>query len=242
MCNPRRQEAGLSTHTDSEIAAKARFNKSGLSLVLPDFCYMLDVDDVINEAGIIDPRAGALVAELDSYTEVSPSGRGLHIIVSAPGFHASGNIKEVFTASGLKFEVKRPGIYVSFTGNCIHDAEIKDIGDYIMATYEAYYRSRSPAPAKSPDSDSGSNSGAKSRAYYTKALGGEVDKVRTAIKGSRSDTLFRAAMKLRKYVGVGMLSESEIVDALTNAARLSGLTENEGRRTVASGLRHRGPA
>jgi hypothetical protein len=235
MCNPHRQEAGLSTHTDSEIAAKARFNKSGLSLVLPDFCYMLDVDDVINEAGIIDPRAGALVAELDSYTEVSPSGRGLHIIVSAPGFHASMN-PTIHTSSGLRIEIKRPGTYITFTGNYIRDTEIKDTGDCIMATYEAYYRSRPPIKSHDPDF----NSPEKPKAYYMTALQGEVDKVRAAAEGNRSNTLFSAALRLRKHIGP--LSNSEIVDALSNAARLSGLTENEGRRTVASGLRHRGPA
>jgi primase-polymerase (primpol)-like protein len=41
----------------------------------------IDLDDVIDENGVIDPEAHAIIDKMDSYTEVSQSGRGIHIIV-----------------------------------------------------------------------------------------------------------------------------------------------------------------
>lgn len=41
----------------------------------------IDLDDVIDENGVIDPEAQAIIDKMDSYTEVSQSGRGIHIIV-----------------------------------------------------------------------------------------------------------------------------------------------------------------
>ena len=44
--------------------------------------YMgIDLDNVINEAGELNQLAADIVKELDSYTEYSPSKRGLHILV-----------------------------------------------------------------------------------------------------------------------------------------------------------------
>ena len=41
----------------------------------------IDLDKVIDENGVISPEAQAIIDEMDSYTEVSQSGRGIHIIV-----------------------------------------------------------------------------------------------------------------------------------------------------------------
>ena len=47
--------------------------------------YGGDLEHVIDEAGTLTPQAREIVGKLDSYTEVSPSGTGLHIFVLAPG-------------------------------------------------------------------------------------------------------------------------------------------------------------
>lgn len=43
----------------------------------------IDLDKCLSEIGDLEPWAQQIVTRLDSYTEVSPSGRGLHIIVRA---------------------------------------------------------------------------------------------------------------------------------------------------------------
>lgn len=47
--------------------------------------YGVDLDHVLDERGQLAPQAHAIVDKLASYTEVSPSGTGLHIFVFAPG-------------------------------------------------------------------------------------------------------------------------------------------------------------
>lgn len=55
----------------------------GLSFVtkLADGLVGIDLDHVIDPAGTITADAEAVVADLDSYTEISPSGRGLRVFV-----------------------------------------------------------------------------------------------------------------------------------------------------------------
>ncbi|AUX08934.1 putative DNA primase/helicase [Halalkaliarchaeum desulfuricum] len=52
----------------------------GLCLGATDVCA-IDLDDVIDEDGELDELAADLVDDIDSFTEVSPGGRGLHILV-----------------------------------------------------------------------------------------------------------------------------------------------------------------
>ena len=47
--------------------------------------YGVDLDHVLDEAGVLMPQAREIVESLASYTEASPSGAGLHIFVLAPG-------------------------------------------------------------------------------------------------------------------------------------------------------------
>lgn len=45
----------------------------------------IDMDDVIDEDGTLNEEAGRLIEGLNSYTEISPSGKGIHIIVRTNG-------------------------------------------------------------------------------------------------------------------------------------------------------------
>lgn len=47
--------------------------------------YGVDLDHVLDASGVLMPQAQEVVDSLASYTEVSPSGTGLHIFVFAPG-------------------------------------------------------------------------------------------------------------------------------------------------------------
>lgn len=76
----------------------------GLSFVVHHFgdiskktrliCY--DFDKAISHEGVIDPEVEAVVEMLDSYTELSRSGRGIHVFVevtNCPGFKNVGGAK-----------------------------------------------------------------------------------------------------------------------------------------------------
>jgi putative DNA primase/helicase len=75
----------------------------------------IDLDDCIDERGEVHAAAAMIVAELASYTERSPSGRGLHIIVRAE-LHSDRN-KTSRTPWGGDFEVYNGGRFFTITGD-----------------------------------------------------------------------------------------------------------------------------
>ena len=74
--------------------------------------YGVDMDNVINEKGVIAPQAQAIIEQLDSYTEYSPSGRGLHIFVTADNVNIMRHRKQ-----GEFIEIYHDGRYFTMTGN-----------------------------------------------------------------------------------------------------------------------------
>ena len=104
------------------------------------------------ETGEIAPWAQAIVAGIDSYTEVSPSGRGLHII--AFGTLPEGpRRKEVTDPDAARFappgEPKKPGIemyddarYFTFTGDHLDDTptQVEDRQERLEALHAAVFQ------------------------------------------------------------------------------------------------------
>jgi len=75
---------------EQALAAYAAHKSAGLDgigfmLTREDPFLGVDIDGCI-DAGALDARARQIMAALPSYTEVSPSGRGLRILVTCPGF------------------------------------------------------------------------------------------------------------------------------------------------------------
>ena len=88
-----------------------------------------------------------------------------------------------------------------------------------------------PAPRKACAS-----SGTRAEKYANAALESESATVRNAGKGERNNTLNIAALKLGSLVP-HLLSESDVSNALLEAARACGLGEHESKATIASGLK-----
>lgn len=72
--------------------------------------------------------------------------------------------------------------------------------------------------------------------YGRKALEYEVEDVATTPEGSRNSALNTAAFKLGSLVAGGELDEDEVEEALLEAALAAGLSENEAKATIASGI------
>ncbi|HYE72002.1 MAG TPA: hypothetical protein VEF04_01675, partial [Blastocatellia bacterium] len=73
--------------------------------------------------------------------------------------------------------------------------------------------------------------------YVQAAIDSEVSKVIGASNGSRNNTLNIAAYSLGRFVGAGLASEDEIASLLERAAIGAGLSLEESRGTIRSGLR-----
>lgn len=102
-------------------AARARIDVDGVGFVFSasdPFCG-IDLDNCFDDAGNLHPEAEAIVTALDSYTERSPSGKGLHIIVKGKlngGKNRTGN-----TSWGGVFEVYDSSRYFTMTGDVVGD-------------------------------------------------------------------------------------------------------------------------
>lgn len=71
-------------------AQRRHFNGVGLAFLPDDGLIGIDLDKVINtETGVIKPGAQKIIDALASYTEVSPSGTGVHVIVRGPKIRSS---------------------------------------------------------------------------------------------------------------------------------------------------------
>jgi len=82
----------------------------------------------------------------------------------------------------------------------------------------------------------GGDDGDRQRRYALGALEDEVKELASTSEGDRNDRLNRAAFNLGGYVGPGLLSEAEILDALYTAAMRAGLPQEEIGATLQSGV------
>lgn len=75
------------THRDTKHrdpagnAPTVRAPIEGVGLIMAGGYCGVDLDDVIDDAGNLAPFAAAILDRLDTYAEISPSGRGLHLLL-----------------------------------------------------------------------------------------------------------------------------------------------------------------
>ena len=159
----------------------------GVGLVLARGYCGVDLDGVIDEHGNLSRLAKRIVEVLDTYTEISPSGRGLHCLLYCGDLLEAGRnfgkqflldaAEKITNEAGKRYEIEvyfytNGGRYFTVTGNVYHDRPIaRDKSDRLLQLYNFYtektkqYRA-AKAPARSVDSlstagraaDSNSNS------------------------------------------------------------------------------------
>jgi len=102
-----------STYTKAAIAAQ-RYNGDGVGIVFhPETIDLVgvDVDHCLNEDGTLSPAAVDVVRLLNTYTELSPSGTGLHCLMRG-SYNGTGRKN---TEHGV--ELYQKGRYFTVTGN-----------------------------------------------------------------------------------------------------------------------------
>ncbi|WP_254120959.1 phage/plasmid primase, P4 family [Shouchella clausii] len=138
--NGRHAKANDKQHwTTFENAVKAyesgKFDGIGFMFSKDDPFVGIDLDHCIQDGAYSDD-AKRIVDQLDSYTELSPSGDGLHIIVK-------GKIPLRGPGTGKKnvergIEVYRHGRYFTFTGNVVHSTGVQERSDALKDFWQAY--------------------------------------------------------------------------------------------------------
>ena len=122
-------------------ADRAAFTGVGFVVTgLPEFTF-IDIDECIDEAGAFSARAIEIIAAVASYTEISPSGRGLRIIARGPAPEDWNNHDlgvEVYAGHGARF--------LTITGDaCSDGVAIRDITEDTQAELRSRY-GKSSAP------------------------------------------------------------------------------------------------
>lgn len=198
----------------------------------------IDLDDCIVN-GTILPYAAYVVKLFDSYTEYSPSGRGLHIWVygSLPT-----NLNPAPELDGDKrTEAYDCNRYFTITGNHLpgtpttiehRQAELEALHQEVTARRQAakqpYIIKTSPAPTRQPTGGD--------TPYGLAALERECQTLATMPEGGRNHQLNIAAYNMGQLVAGHELTRSTVERELSDAAARSGLTEREIEKTLRSGL------
>lgn len=98
-----------STWTDFETACERSADFSGLGIMFDNGLCGVDLDKCRDaDTGAVQPWAQEIVGTLDSYTEASPSGTGLHLLMWGelpPGGRRKGNIEMYDSGSPRYFTV-----------------------------------------------------------------------------------------------------------------------------------------
>lgn len=137
-------------------AARERDDVEGIGFVFSpeDLICGIDLDNCFNDDGKLHPEARVFVAALNSYTEVSPSGRGLHIFVQAS---LNGNRNRTSkTPWGGEFEVYDRSRFFTVTGRAVTTLGDKSLSADIesrqaeLDTLMAGMFPPKPKPAASP--------------------------------------------------------------------------------------------
>ncbi|MHC1787224.1 MAG: DUF3987 domain-containing protein [Christensenellales bacterium] len=127
---------------ETALASQAGYEGLGLG-IFGDICA-IDIDHCVNEDGTFTQLGMHVMAIMDSYTEYSPSGRGLHILFRAPGFPYDKAAYYINNAK-LGLEVYVAGAtskYVTVTGNMLPDSDrsLRDCGERLQGVLDRYMR------------------------------------------------------------------------------------------------------
>jgi putative DNA primase/helicase len=121
--------------------------------------YGIDLDNVIDESGALLPQAKEIVGKLDSYTEISPSGKGLHIFVTALDAEIICHRKK-----GFFLEIYNERRYFTVTGDLFgskesieaRSRELQDIHDkYLLAPEKKLTTNNLSPPAPLENGEAG---------------------------------------------------------------------------------------
>jgi putative DNA primase/helicase len=94
---------------DQALHAMSAYDCDGIGIELGNGLCGIDIDHCITEHGQISEQAQDIISLMQSYTEISPSGNGIHILFS--GIIPEGNRRK----DGL--EMYSEGRYFTVTGN-----------------------------------------------------------------------------------------------------------------------------
>jgi putative DNA primase/helicase len=225
--NARNGNAGSSTDPTTwapyavAVATAKRLRLDGVGIVFTgDALVGIDLDKCIGDSeGTTAKYAKHLIAMTRSYIEISPSGRGLHIIGTGKIPRA---VKEKL--HGIGVEVYNVGRYFTWTGDVIegeHD-DIDTVQDVIDDIFDAIEYAKPAKPAVRPYTAQHTADGYVG-AVWSQWLHQAVTKMSNAISGERHNTrvkmgrLLGGALAAVREAGFDPMSDDDAIAAVYDA-------------------------
>lgn len=128
---------------EEALASASRNGYSGVGLMLTDGYIGIDLDGAVENGEIAD-WAQDIVRYFGSYTELSPSGSGLHVIAWADPEYV-GPVGRADRSAGI--EIYNHGRYFTVTGESVNSAPIVDATQDVLPFIERYFHGESPEEA-----------------------------------------------------------------------------------------------
>ena len=229
---------------DVALTHYARGSYAGLGFAfLPgDGLVGIDIDNAIDDDGVVSARCQAIVEACGSYTEISPSGRGVHIFCTVQDNSTQELCKaQTFKDNGIGLEVFCGRQYFTMTGRRWSGTpdQVQPLADGTLRRLRATVRAARKKGAGMPATATGTTATGSehARRYCLAALESAVQRVRGAGEGGRNHALNAEAYGLAQLVHTGGVSEATIRAALADAARACGLQDAEIEATLNSGVR-----
>ncbi len=210
--------------------ARGQYQGVGFAFLPGDGLIGIDIDGAIDDDGVISERAAAIIAACGSYTELSPSGHGVHIIVAGEC--------DTFKDNRIGLEVFCGRQFFTFTGRPWGEAprKVVPIDDKVLRRLQVTVKGKKAAGGSAAAPAPGGVA-PHVRRYCLAALDSAVQAVQGAGEGGRNDALNTQAFGLAQLVHTGGVTEAAIRAALSDAARAAGLADKEIEATLGSGVR-----
>lgn len=223
-------------------------------LLCIDFDTPKNRTDLVFPFAVVEQVLTALGLDGSPWLVDSPRG-GFHVWARCPGLQAEKGKYDrpaVGLPDGYHIELRWIGHYTALPGSQHPNGVYQWHGDEpsagppvvgvdaLLAAYDAVTAKEAPKiqpiPATPPTNGNGYHNGNGSDKWARAAFDAELLALRSTAEG-RNDALNRAAFSLGSIVAGGYLAESEVEQALTDAAHAIGLEEREIAGTIRSGLR-----
>lgn len=131
---------------EETVVAFSKGDYAGIGIGCFEPLRLVDVDDCVAN-GTLDTRGQDIVDTLDFYTELSPSGNGIHIFVLADGF-AYDSERYYINNRNTHVEVYAPDVtsrFLTLIGKAIHGTDACERNDGLQIVLDKYM--------KRPDAD-----------------------------------------------------------------------------------------
>ena len=126
---------------DSAVESVANGMYTGIGIGIFDEVCAIDIDHCVSESGELSPLAQDVIQTMQSYTEYSPSKKGVHILFSAKDFQHDKRFYIMNRKCGLEVYVAgATQKYVTVTGDKIGDYEYGDRSENLMVVLERYMK------------------------------------------------------------------------------------------------------